>query len=63
MMGFLKRMIMADSKPTVAEQESVAASKRELDQTRGDYRQAVQRVESNMRVMKTWENANRMVRE
>lgn len=63
MLGFLRRMIMADVKPTTAEQENIDASKRELDQTRGEYRQAVQRVETNMRLLRTWENANRMVRE
>ena len=63
MMGFLKRMLISDAQPTPDESVQVEETKRELDQTRGEYRQAVLRVAANMRVMRTWENANRMVRE
>lgn len=63
MMAFLKRILIAGAEATPAEKDRIAASKKELDQTRGEYRQAVQRVETNIRLLKTWENANRMVRE
>lgn len=63
MLRFVKRMLMADAEPTPAEQDRIDASKRELDQTRGEYRQAVQRIEANVRLLRQWENANRMVRE
>lgn len=62
LMEFLKRMLVSDIEPTTAELNRVAETKSELDQTRGEYRQAVQRIESNMRVMKAWEAANRMTR-
>lgn len=62
-MGFLRRMIMADAEPTANDRARIAAVKNELDQTRGEYRQKVQRVETNVRLMKAWENANRMVRD
>lgn len=63
MLGFLRRMLTADAEPTPAEQDKIEASKRELDQTRGEYRQAVLRIEANVRLLRQWENANRMVRE
>lgn len=63
MMGFIKRMLVSDITPTPDERNQVEESQRELEQKRGEYRQAVLRVEANMRVMKAWENANRMVRE
>jgi hypothetical protein len=63
MMGFIKRMLVSDIAPTPDEQSQVEESQRELEQKRGEFRQAVLRVEANMRVMKAWENANRMVRE
>lgn len=62
-MSFLKRMLISDIQPTAAERDIVDASKHELNEARGEYRQAVQRLESNARVMSAWENANRMVRE
>lgn len=63
MMGFIKRMLVSDIAPTPDERNQVEESQRELEQKRGEFRQAVLRVEANMRVMKAWENANRMVRE
>jgi hypothetical protein len=63
MMGFIRRLLISDIHPTEDEHGQVEETKRELDQTRGEYRQTVLRVAANMRVMKTWENANRMVRE
>lgn len=63
MLEKLRRMLTAGAEATPAEKAKIAASKQELDQTRGEYRQAVQRIETNMRLLKTWENANRMVRE
>jgi len=62
LMAFLKRMLISDIEPTAAELDRVKATKSELDQTRGHYRQSVQRIESNMRVLKAWEAANRMTR-
>ena len=62
LMGFLRRMLVSDIEPTAAERHRVEETKDRLNQTRGEYRQAVQRVEANVRVMKTWENANRMVK-
>lgn len=62
LMGFLKRLLISDIEPTAAELDRVSETKSELDQTRGEYRQTVQRIESKMRLMKAWENANRMVR-
>lgn len=63
MMGFIKRLLISDIHPTADEHGQVEETKRELDQRRGEYRQDVLRVAANMRVLKTWENANRMVRE
>jgi hypothetical protein len=63
LMGFLKRMLLSDIEPTPAELDRVEETKTELDLTRGEYRQAVQRIESKMRVMTAWESANRMARE
>lgn len=63
MMAFLKRLLLSDIEPTSSEQAEVDETKRELNQTRGEYRQTVQRLEANIRVMRSWESANRMVRE
>lgn len=63
MLGFLKRILIGNIKPTADEESRVEATKRELDQTRGEYRQSVLRVEAGVRALKTWENANRLVRE
>lgn len=60
MMSFLRRLITADAHPTRGEREDVAATERELSQTRGEYRQAVSRVEVGTRLM-MWEQANKMV--
>lgn len=60
LMGFLKRLLISDIEPTPAELDRVSETISELDETRGEYRQKVQRIESNMRVMKAWEAANRM---
>ena len=60
-MNFFKKWFMSDVEPTQDERDHVDETKRELDQTRGEYRQAVLRVEAATRVMKTWENANRMI--
>lgn len=61
MMAFLKRLLLSDIEPTSSEQDRIAETERELNQTRGEYRQTVQRLEANIRVMKTWSAANRMV--
>lgn len=63
MMGFLKRMMISDAQPTPDESVQVEETKRELAETRGEYRQTVQRVAAGMRVIRTWENANRMIQE
>lgn len=60
MMAFLRSLITASAHPTKREREDVADTERELRQTRGEYRQAVSRVEVGTRIM-MWENANRMV--
>jgi len=62
-MAFIRHLLMSDVHPTPDQTDLVEETKRELDQTRGEYRQDVLRIAANMRVMKTWENANRMVRE
>lgn len=60
-MGFLRRLITADAHLTKAERADIVETERELNQTRGEYRQAISRVEVGTRLMQ-WENANRMVR-
>jgi hypothetical protein len=60
MMAFLRSLITASAHPTKREREDVAETERELNQTRGEYRQAISRVEVGTRVMQ-WEQANRMV--
>jgi len=61
MMRFLRSLITADAHPTKSERADVAETERELNQTRGEYRQAIARVEVGTRLMQ-WEHANRMVR-
>lgn len=62
MMAFFKRLLLSDIEPSTDERSEIAASKREVEQTRGEYRQTVQRLEANIRVMQTWSHANRMVK-
>lgn len=62
-MDLLRRWLISDAIPTADEQAAVEESERELAQTRGEYRQAVLRVEANVRVIRSWENANKWVRE
>lgn len=59
-MSFLRSLITADAHPTAGEREHIAETERELNQTRGEYRQAISRVEIGTRLM-MWEQANRMV--
>lgn len=63
MLGFLKRILVGDIKPTADEKNRVAAVTEQLNQARGEYRQSVLRVEAGVRALRTWENANRLVRE
>lgn len=61
MMRLLRKWLVGDIKPTpemIAEQE---ASRRLLQQERGEFLQSVQRLSAGDRVMLTWENANRMI--
>lgn len=60
MMRFLRSLITADAIPTKREREHVAETERELNQTRGEYRQAISRVEVGTRLM-MWQEANRRV--
>jgi hypothetical protein len=62
MMAFLRSLITASAHPTKREREDVAETERELNETRGEYRQALSRVEVGTRLMQ-WEQANRMVSE
>lgn len=59
MMSFLRSLITADARPTKNERDHIAETVAELDQTRGEYRQAITRVEVATRMMQ-WEQANRM---
>lgn len=61
MMSFFKRMLLSDIEPSSSDQDRIADTERELEQTRGEYRQTVQRLEANIRVMQTWSHANRML--
>ncbi len=64
MLNFLRRLIVSDIEPSPAEAEEAVALDRDLDQARGEYRQAVLRVQAGTRsVMRTWESANQMLRE
>lgn len=63
MMSYLRRLLLSDIEPTLSEQARATESERRLDAERGEYRQAVSRVEVGTRVMRAWENANRMVKE
>lgn len=62
MKSFLRRLILADVEQSADEKRASAVIDRELDQERGDYRQAITRVEVGTRLMLAWENANKMVR-
>lgn len=59
-MRFLRSLITADAHPTKDERDLVADTVRELNETRGQYRQAVTRVSVGTRMMQ-WEQANKMV--
>ena len=59
-MSFLRSLITADARPTKGEREHIAETVSELEQKRGEYRQAISRVEVATRMMQ-WEQANRMV--
>lgn len=59
-MSFLRSLITADAHPTKGEREDIAKTESELNATRGEYRQAVSRVQVGTRLM-MWEQANRMV--
>ena len=63
MMGFLRRLITADALPTPEDARRVVESERALLNERGDYRNAIQRVQSGTNIMLAWENANKMVSE
>lgn len=58
-MSFLRSLITADAHPTKVERDNIADTERELNETRGEYRQAVSRVSAGTRLM-MWEQANRM---
>lgn len=58
--SFLRSLITADAHPTKGEREDIAKTESELNATRGEYRQAISRIEVGTRLM-MWENANRMV--
>lgn len=60
MMSFLRSLFTADAHPTLRERENIAETERELNETRGAYRQAISRVEVGTRLM-MWEQANKMV--
>lgn len=64
MLNFLRRLIVSDIEPSPVEREEDAILERDLNQARGEYRQAVLRVQVGTKnVMRTWENANQMLRE
>jgi hypothetical protein len=60
MMSFLRSLFTADAHPTKRERDDIAEKEHELNETRGEYRQAISRVEVGTRLM-MWENANKMV--
>lgn len=64
MLNFLRRFIVSDIEPSPVEREEAAILQRDLNQARGEYRQAVLRMQVGTKnVMRTWENANQMLRD
>lgn len=59
-MGFLRKVLKLDD-PQL--ERKAVETEREIESVRQEYRQAIQRTESGVRVMNTWNGAMKMLRD